>query len=121
MHMAEMAARYWFEAACTGIVAVMTYTFRRLVRRVKREIDDQEGMRQVLLALMHDRLYQECKRILRKGSITPKELDNLIHLYTPYKVYLHGNGLCEHLYQLCRALPLARDPWDEEASEHDHR
>lgn len=63
-----------------------------LQKKEKKKDLTNEG----LLALLHDRLYEECSSILSNGVVTSDELDNIIHLYEPYHK-LGGNGVCERM------------------------
>ena len=49
-----------------------------------------------LLGLGHDRIFELCEGILKRGELTQAEYDNLLHLYKPYKK-LGGNGTAEKL------------------------
>lgn len=59
---------------------------------------------QMILGLGHDRIYELCKEILRKGEITHEEYDNLLHLYEPYKL-LGGNGTAEKMMIEVKEIP----------------
>lgn len=51
---------------------------------------------EMLLGLGHDRIFELCEGILKRGELTQAEYDNLLHLYKPYKK-LGGNGTAEKL------------------------
>ena len=58
-----------------------------------------------MLALLHDKLYYLCREHISEGHITPDDFENLNYLYTPY-IEMGGNGVCEHLYNQVKKLPL---------------
>lgn len=65
---------------------------------IKNKNKHRAVMEQGLLALLHDRLYAECERIIRKNSITKQEIDDVNHLYAAYHS-LGGNGTGTRLYK----------------------
>lgn len=73
----------------SGFWSLILYFFQKKDR-------EKTLINESLLALLHDRLYYECTDILTRRKITQDELDNLIHLYEPYR-QLGGNGVCEKL------------------------
>lgn len=58
--------------------------------------EKHDAKTEMLLGLAHDRVFELCEDILKKGEITQAEYDNLLHLYKPYKK-LGGNGTAEKL------------------------
>lgn len=73
----------------SGFWSLVLYLFQRKDR-------EKTLINESLLALLHDRVYGECVRILRNGEVTQDEYDNLLHLYEPYRD-LGGNGVCERM------------------------
>lgn len=70
------------------------------VKRIK-------GLAEAVKALSHDALFTRCEDLLRRGSITSAELENLDILYNAYKDQgLNGAG--SELYNRCKALPLSK-------------
>ena len=58
-----------------------------------------------LLAIMHDRLYQSCTFYIKQGSIDTGGLKNIEYLYKSYHA-LGGNGTGTELYNRAKAMPL---------------
>lgn len=56
-------------------------------------------------ATTHHYLFKECGRLLRVGSATEDELENLDELYEAYHA-LGMNGIGTELYTRCKALPI---------------
>ena len=61
-----------------------------------------------LLAIMHDRLYQMCTFFLKEGYIDTAALKNLEYLYKSYHA-LGGNGTGTELYTRAKGLPIKED------------
>lgn len=102
----EWIKRYWLEAAFAAIVSGLGFAVRSLWMRAKRERDEQKMIKAGLLAILHDRLFAECRRLIRAGRCTVEELRNIEFLYSAYHD-LGGNGTGTELYNRCRALPIA--------------
>lgn len=79
------------------------------VTEISNSLDDikqhRSSVRKTHKALLHNALFEKCQRAIKKGSITPSELDNINGLYKPYKA-IGGNGTAEKLYSECKSLPL---------------
>lgn len=72
------------------------------IRRVENR---QDLSHDAYLALLHDRIYQCCKRYLERGCVTDHELKNLEYLFEPYEKS-GGNGTAKKMYMDCQNLPL---------------
>lgn len=101
----DWARRYWLEAAFGAVVAGLGVAVRKLYKRAKREITEQQMLKAGLLAILHDRLFAECRRLIRAQKCSVEELRNLEYLYGAYHD-LGGNGTGTELYTRCRALPI---------------
>lgn len=60
------------------------------------------------IASLHNNIYSFCGDILKRGSVTIKELDNLEYLWKAYSG-LDGNGTGEVLYKRVNSLPIVED------------
>lgn len=81
--------------ACGGAI------FTALALGAKRIV----GLTEAVKALSHDALFTRCEALIKKGSITTDELENLTILYAAYhKQGLNGSG--EELYNRAKVLPL---------------
>ena len=67
----------------------------------KEEINIKNGV----LALLHDRLYQACSHYIEMNCITPAEMRNLEKMYNAYRA-LGGNGTIKEMYERCMNLPI---------------
>lgn len=95
------------------VTAVFTGGFFGFVQFLIKRHDDithnveakNELIEDALLAILHDKIYVTGSRILKEGSITTEDINNLDHLYKPYKA-LGGNGTCEKIMNEINDLPL---------------
>lgn len=115
--MKEFISQYWLQALFTAIVSVLTFCVKHLYSKIKKDKEEdrkrreeesaeQKVIKQGVLAILHDRLYQSCQYFIKRGSITVPDLDNLEYLYTSYHA-LGGNGTGTELYTRCKALPIS--------------
>jgi hypothetical protein len=95
---------YWIQELFALIIAVITWLWRALLRRKQENDEIKEGM----MALLHDRIYQACSFFIARGWCSPEDRSNLEYLYKPYKA-LGGNGTGESLYHKCMELPISAD------------
>lgn len=84
----------------SGFWALILYLFQRKDK-------EKTLINKALLALLHDKIYNECEKILAKGYITEDELNNLHHLYYPYSE-LGGNGVCKKLIDKISVLDIKK-------------
>lgn len=77
----------------------------KVADRVEAIEAEQAAMKEALIGILHNELYQNCQDIINRGSITVGELDNLNLIYAPYHK-LGGNGTGTKLYELASNLPI---------------
>lgn len=114
-----------FEAICTGAILIFTGAFKFIWKKVKQDIQDlldkqaqslkeiqdkcaqesqeQDYIREGLVSVLHDRLYQACNHYISQGYIEIDDLKNLEYLYRGYHK-LGGNGTGTELYNRCKKL-----------------
>lgn len=105
----DFILRYWIQELFALIIAILTWLWRVLLRRKKENDEMKEGM----MALLHDRIYQACSFFLARGWCSMEDRSNLEYLYKPYKA-LGGNGTGESLYKKCMDLPLVEERKDRD-------
>jgi hypothetical protein len=96
----EFILKYWVQE----IMIILTGAIGWLLKRVYGWKKEQELVKQGMLALLHDRLYQACQYYLKQRYCSIDDRDNLEYMFRPYKK-LGGNGTGEELYNRCMALP----------------
>ena len=101
----DFIIEYWVEflfgVLDAGLTAVLSTGYHRLAKKV----EEQENVKDGILAILHDRLYQLCQYYLGQGAITPNALKNVEYLYRSYHS-LGGNGTGTELYTRVTKLPL---------------
>lgn len=106
--MVDFVRQYWLQTIFGGIVFILScfgrYIWSRFKKELKKEkasIDDLKKenvlIKNGLVALTHDRLFQMCKFHIDRGMITVDELKNVGQLYESYHS-LGGNGTGTNLY-----------------------
>ena len=103
--MLDFIKQYWLESAFTLIVSALSLVVKRLYSKFKQEIATQRLLKEGMLAILHDRLYQLCTSYIDRGCITVDELENLEYLYKSYH-NLGGNGTGTSLFERCKALKI---------------
>lgn len=94
----------WLKTAVTIIVSVIASSgFWAFVQSIS---DKKNAKTKMLVGLAHDRIMHVGMTVIKKGSITKEEYENLhTYLYQPYKK-LGGNGICERIMSEVDKLPL---------------
>ena len=69
---------------------------------------ENEGIKQLLIGIGHDKLVFMTDKIARRGSITLKEKATLDAVFKPYSA-MGGNGDGEAGYKYCVTLPVVSD------------
>ena len=100
--MSDFILKYWLQCLFGLICGGLSAGYLRLKSRMKRNKIIEEA----LLALLHDRLYAECQRIISRGWASADDKRNLEYMYKPYET-LGGNGTCKAMYSICLTLPFA--------------
>ncbi len=99
--MRDFALKYWLECIFGVIATVLSCGYKRLAKRVK----EQEAIKDGVLAILHDRLFQAGKFYIAQGRITLDELKNVEYLYRSYHE-LGGNGTGTEIWERIKDLPL---------------
>lgn len=102
--MIEFIIKYWIQILFSGILALLTAGYRKIANKLK----EQEKMKEGILAILHDRLYQACRFYMSQGCIDIESLKNVEYLYNSYHD-LGGNGTGTELYNRVKALPIKED------------
>lgn len=103
--MLDFIKEYWLEFAFTLIVSLLSILVKRLYSKFKQEITTQKLLKEGMLAILHDRIYQLCTSHIDNGCITVDELENLEYLYNSYH-NLGGNGTGTSLFERCKTLKI---------------
>lgn len=104
----EWILKYWIEWLFGLICAALGIAYKRLSAKVKAQHEEDKAIKDGLLALLHDRLYQACTCYLTRGHIDVEALKNIEYMYSAYHA-LGGNGTGTALYEKVKALPIKDD------------
>ena len=110
--MIEWIAKYWLGLAFGALVGWLTAWVK------KREAEDNKrdaknaAMEQAMLAILHDRLYNECTYYLTQEYIPVNKAEEVMNnvklIYEAYHT-LGGNGTGTEIYNRFRSLPLENE------------
>lgn len=104
----QFILQHLWELAFTGISGALTAAYRRLTKRIKAQEEERKAIKEGLLAILHDRMYQACQHFMAQGSIDASGLKNVEYLYKSYHA-LGGNGTGTELYRRVMALPIRQE------------
>lgn len=102
--MLEFIVKYWLEFFFSGVLALLGAGYRILNSKLK----EQEKMKEGILAILHDRLYQACRFYIQRGHVDIESMKNIEYLYKSYHD-LGGNGTGTELYNRVKSLPIKED------------
>ena len=113
--MIEFIIKYWLEAAFGLLCAAVAVGFRLVSKKLKKRQVEEENrkaefdtLKEGVLALLHDRLYQGCRYHIHNGQIADDEMKNMEYLYNGYHA-LGGNGTGTELFERIKKLPLKEE------------
>lgn len=101
----EFIITYWVDFALGIMASALVAGFKVIHSKLKKWQKEQNDVKEGVLSLLHDRLFEESKRLLEQEKATQGELRNLECLYNGYHA-LGGNGTGTEMYERVRKLPL---------------
>jgi hypothetical protein len=104
----EWIVKYWAEWLFSIVVAALAVAYKRLASKVKAQQEERKALKEGVLAILHDRLYQSCRYYIKQGWVDVEGLKNIEYLYKSYHA-LGGNGTGTELYNRVKALPIKGD------------
>lgn len=99
----DFVVKYWLEILFAGIVSAVGLVVRLLYKQVKGDRQEQLLIKDGLLAILHDRLYQARNQLIVQDECTVEDMRNLEYLYRSYHA-LGSNGTGAELYERCKKL-----------------
>lgn len=93
--------QYWLEFIFGLAIASLSFCYKTLSAKYK----EQELVKAGLLAILHDRLFQEVSKYIKQGEITVSQLENFDELYRAYHD-LGGNGTGTEMYKRVHKLKI---------------
>lgn len=102
----QFILEHFIELIFTALGGLLTAAYRSLAKRLRDREAESAALKEGVLSVLHDRLYQECDRYIQKGTIDASGLKNIEHLYESYHA-LGGTG--SELYNRAKALPIKQE------------
>ena len=99
----DFILKYWLEFLFGLAVTGLSLGFKYILMKLK----EYELLKQGLVAILHDRLYQSGMYFLEKGEITTSALRNLEKIYKAYNK-LGGNGTGTEIFERVQELELKK-------------
>lgn len=94
----------WLQTAITIVCAVIASS--GFWAFISKRSDRKSEFTKMLIGLGHDRIMSLGKTYIKRGCVTPDELENLYeYLYKPYET-LGGNGSARVIMEKVRGLPM---------------
>ena len=107
--MIDFIVKYWLEFVFGVIVAILTAYYNKIKVRLNKTEDEYNALKQAMVAMLHDRLYESCAYYLTLGYIPVEKaeeiMDNLKMIYDAYHA-LGGNGTGTEIYMRFKKLPI---------------
>ena len=67
----QFILQHLWELAFTGISGALTAAYRRLTKRIKAQEEERKAIKEGLLAILHDRLYQPASTSWCRARLMP--------------------------------------------------
>lgn len=91
--------------ASTGFWTVLNTILQNVFTKKKDSDKTIELLKEADIAILHDKIYRECKAALRDGEISADDYHNIDCLVKPYFA-LGGNGTGKKLWEDIQDLPI---------------
>jgi hypothetical protein len=101
----EWILKYWITALFGAVTASLSWMVKLLWQKQKCQTKEHEAIKEGMLALLHDRIYQSYTICENKGYASIHDLENLEFLYQPYHS-LGGNGTGTELFERMKKMPV---------------
>ena len=105
--------RWWIDAAFGICLAVLSFGYRWVGKKVRRILEDEDATKRGTIALLRDRIIQAYNYYSDKKACPIYARDNILAMYKEYKT-LGGNGTITGLVESLMKMPTDK----ENESEH---
>lgn len=99
---------HWIDWLFAVLTALAGLGYKSVSKKLKVREQEQGALKEGVLALLHDRLYQGCRYHIHQGEISDDEMKNMEYLYNGYHA-LGGNGTGTELFERIKKLPLKEE------------
>lgn len=107
--MMDFILKYWLQFLFGIITACISAWCGHLSASIKHRKVEQDALKTAMIAILHDRLFQECNQYLALGYIPVEKseaiLDNVKIIYDAYHT-LGGNGTGTDVYNKFKSLKI---------------
>ena len=80
------------------MLGIITWQYRRQLKRIRQNSAEQKAMRQAMMALLRDRFFDGYRRYMRQGFYPIPDRQVMQDIYDQYHA-LGGNGVITHLME----------------------
>lgn len=101
--MTAFVLQYWLEFLFGLVITGLSFCYNRLAKKFR----DQEKIKEGIIAILHDRLFQSGMYFIEKEAISLSALENFEGIYNAYHS-LGGNGTGTEIYERVKELPLVK-------------
>ena len=102
--MLDWIIKYWLELLMTSCVALLAGSTRLVWTRIKREHEEQESIKQGVLALLRNGLINNYNQYIERDFIPIYAMESIQGMYNAYHE-LGGNGTITKLVDELKAMP----------------
>lgn len=100
----ELIAKYWVEQLCIVVLGIATWFYRKSLKKIQKDMQEQKAIRLAMVALLRDRFYQGYKACISQGYYPIQDQEVMRDIYQQYHA-LGGNGIITHLMDEQDELP----------------
>ena len=110
--MEQFIMQHAIEIVFSFAVGIISVRYESLKKKINKKQLEQDAIKTAMIAMLHDRLFQQCNTYLAKGFIPVDDaeeiLDNIDMLYDAYHT-LGGNGTGTILHDKIRRLKIKKE------------
>jgi len=89
--MVDWLVKYWVEWVFGILGGALVLLYRSLAKRLKREIQEQEALKDGMRSLLKRQIIDDCRQRIREGEVDPTDREAILDMYQCYQA-LGGNG-----------------------------
>ena len=106
--MPEWIAKYWVEWVFGIIAALLSFGYRNLAKKIKKEADERKALKAGVRSLLRRQIIIDCEAVIQNKCATMSTKDNIHDMYESYHG-LGGNGRITRLYNQAMDAPLKNE------------
>lgn len=102
--MVEWLLKYWLQVLFTGVTGALAFAVRWIFKRLKKEHNEQEFLKNGVLALLRNSIIHNYNDYMERGYVPIYSMESIADMYQAYHD-LGGNGTVTKLYHELKELP----------------